>query len=193
MFFLCAIIFAGCQTIRELAALRSVDFALDRVSDARLAGVDIQRIQSYDDLRAADVLRIGSAVASGNLPLDFQLHVGAENPQENGVQARMVRMAWTLLIEDRETVSGVVDESFVLPPGEKRDIPIRIQLDLVDFFNDSARDLVNLALAIAGEGQPQNIKLTATPTIDTPIGAIEYPQPVTIVSRDLGGNAQTSP
>lgn len=176
----------GCQTLREIAALRSVNFALDSVTNARLAGVDIQRFRSYEDLTATDIMRIGAAVADRQLPLRFQLHVAARNPQENQVQARMVRMAWTLLIEERETISGVIDENFVLPPGEVRDIPIGIELDLVDFFDRSARDLVDLALAVAGQGEPRNIKLRATPTIDTPIGEIDYPEPITIVSRDLG-------
>lgn len=181
----------GCQTLREIAALRNVDFALDSVTDARLAGVDIQRFRSYEDLTATDIMRIGAAVADRELPLRFELHLAARNPEENQVQARMVRMAWTLLIEDRETISGVVDENFVLPPGETRSIPIGIDLDLVDFFDRSARDLVDLALAVAGQGEPRNIKLRATPTIDTPIGEIDYPEPITIVSRDLGVNTAT--
>ena len=181
----------GCQTLREIAALRSVNFALDNVTNARLAGVDIQRFRSYEDLTATDIMRIGAAVADRRLPLRFQLHLAARNPEENQVQARMVRMAWTLLIEDRETISGIVDENIVLPPGEVRDIPVAIEVDLVDFFDRSARDLVDLALAVAGEGEPRNIKLRATPTIDTPIGQIEYPEPITIVSRDLGSETAT--
>ena len=177
----------GCQTLREIAALRSVAFALDRVSNATLAGVDIQRLRSYEDLSATDVIRIGASVADRRLPLRFQLHVAARNPAENSVQARLVRMDWTLLIEDRETISGVLDQTFVLPPGETRDIPIGIELDLIEFFDRSTRDLVELALAVAGQGEPQNVKVRAVPTIDTPIGAIDYPNPITIVNRDIGG------
>ena len=32
------------------------------------------------------------------------------------------------------------------------------------------------------------IALRATPTIDTALGPIRYPQPITIVSRQVGGN-----
>ncbi len=177
----------GCQSLRELAALRMVEFALDRVDETELAGVDVQRIRSYQDLRARDVVRIGAAVAAGELPLSFDLFVAARNPEDNAVQARMVRMAWTLLLEDRETVSGVIDEAFVLPPGEVRHIPVGIELDLVDFFDRNAQDMVELALSVVGQGgEPKNVKLEAVPTIDTPLGAIDYPEPITIVSRDLG-------
>ena len=191
-----AIVFAvgqGCQTLRELAALRFVDFAIDGVSNARLAGVDVERIRSYQDLTATDVARLGSALARQELPFAFNLHVAAKNPAENNVQARLVRMDWTLLLEDRETVSGILDQNFVIPPGEVTDIPVRVELDLVEFFDKNLQDLVELALSVSGRGgEPKNVKLRAVPTVDTPVGPIEYPQPITIVSRDLGGSGMTS-
>jgi hypothetical protein len=62
-----------------------------------------------------------------------------------------------------------------------------IELDLVDFFDRNLRDLVELALSISGQGgEPKNVSLQATPTIDTPIGEMEYPRPITILSRDVG-------
>jgi hypothetical protein len=183
----------GCQTLRELAALRFVDFSIDGVTDARLAGVQIQRLRSYQDLTATDVARIARAVASRELPLQFRLHVGAKNPEENGVQARLVRMDWTLLVEDRETINGVLEENFVIPPGAVTDIPLYIELDLVNFFDRNIEDLVDLALSIAGAGgEAKNVKLRATPTVDTPVGPIEYPQPITIVSKDVGRGGVSS-
>ena len=178
----------GCQTLREVANLRNVHFALDRVAEASLAGVDLQRVRSYDDLSAGDVLRLTQAVSRGELPLAFTLHLYAENPPENDVQARLVEMDWTLLIDDQETVSGVFDGNIVLPPGEPRDVPIPIRLDLVDFFDRGAQDLIELALAVAGQSDvPKRVQLRATPTIDTAIGPLRYPQPITVVSRDVGG------
>ena len=177
----------GCQTLREIAALRDVDFALDRVSDAHLAGVRIEQIRNYEDLGPADVLRLTAAVANNNLPLEFELHLMAENPPENQVDARLVQMDWTLLLDDKETISGVFDDTVVLRPGQPADISIPIRLDLVDFFNDGARDLIELALAVGGQGgEPRRVTLQATPTIDTAIGPIRYPNPITIVSREVG-------
>jgi hypothetical protein len=178
---------AGCQTLQQIANLRNVQFALDRVADANLAGVDIDRIRSYEDIRAQDVLRIGAAVAREELPLNFALHLNAENPPENDVEARMVRMDWTLLLDDTETISGIFDQNILMPPGQPTDISIPMSLDLVNFFNKGARDLIELALAVSGQGgSPKRIKLVATPTIDTVIGPIRYPNPITIVSRTVG-------
>lgn len=177
----------GCQTLREIAALRDVAFAIDRVADARLAGVPLDDLRRYEDLSPADILRLTSAVANQRLPLDFELHLTAENPADNSVDARLVGLDWTLLLDDRETISGVFDETVVLPPGRPTDIGIPIRLDLVDFFDSGARDLIELALAVAGQGgSPKRVTLQAIPTVETPVGPIRYPNPVTIVARDVG-------
>jgi hypothetical protein len=179
---------SSCQALQQVAALRHVDFDLDRVSDMQLAGVDVGRIRSYNDLSLVEVGRLTAAFAQGKLPVSFNLHVNATNPPENRVSARMVGLAWTLLIEDRETISGTVNQLIDLPPGQPQDIPVSIGLDLVQFFDRNLRDLVELALAVSGQGgAPKNIQLRATPTIETPLGPIRYPQPITIVSREIGG------
>jgi hypothetical protein len=179
---------AGCATLQQIAALRNVDFSLDRVSDLRLAGIDLGRIHSFDDLGIVDAGRLALAVSQKRLPMDFQLHLLADNPPGNTVDARLVRMDWTLLLQDRETVSGVFDREVVIPPGQPTDVPITISLNLVDFFEGNAQDLLELALSLAGQGgAPKNVALRATPVIDTPLGLMRYPQPITILSREVGG------
>jgi len=180
----------GCQTLREFTALSQVDFALDRVSGMRLAGVDLGRIDSYSDLSYSDLGRITSSLMSGRMPMEFNLHVSAENPSDNSVQARLLEMDWTLLLQERETVAGRLDREVVLPPGQPKDIPLAISLDLVDFVEGSVVDLVELALAVAGDerGSPKEIALRAQPTVQTAIGPIRYPGEITIVSQTLGGD-----
>ncbi len=179
---------SGCQTLREITALSDVDFALDRVSDLTLAGVDLGSVRSYDDLSVVDVGRITAALIAGDMPLRFDLHVAATNPADNSVSARLVQMDWTLLLQDRETVSGNLAREFVLPPGEPQDVVIGVSLDLVDFVEGSAVDLVELALAIAGDarGQPKEIALRARPTVQTSLGPIRYPSDIRIVSETVG-------
>jgi len=185
---LLALTVSGCATLQQFAALRSVDFSLDRVSSPRLAGIDLQQVRSYEDLGYADAARLALALVQESLPMDFRLHLMAENPADNSTEARLMRMAWTLLLQDRETVSGVFEEEVLLPPGQPRDIPILISLDLVDFFEGSAQDLLELALSIAGQGgAPKEVALRASPIVDTPLGPIRYPTPITIVSRQVGG------
>jgi hypothetical protein len=178
---------AACTTLRQFAALRQVDFGIAGVEDARLAGVDVEDIRDYDDLSATQIARLGLALASNRMPFDFQLELSALNPADNDVAARLVRMDWSLWLENRETVSGTLDRTFVLEPGQPQEIPITISLDLLEFFDRNAEDLVDLVLAATGQGgAPTRLSLRARPTIDTPLGPIRYPEPITIVSRDVG-------
>lgn len=181
------LLLAGCATLRQVAALRSVDFHLDRIAEVTLAGVDLSSVRTPEDLSFADAARVTRAVTEGTLPLGFRLHVTAENPADNTVTARLIGMSWTLFLEGNETVSGTLEREYRLPPGEPRDIPLDVELDLLEFFDRSGPDLIDLALNLAGAGgSPKQVTLRAVPTVETAIGPISYPQPITIVSRRVG-------
>jgi hypothetical protein len=186
-----AILISGCQTLREVSNLRKVDFQLDRVSDARLAGVSLDDVRSYNDIGATDMLRLSAAIADGEMPLQFTVHVGARNPAENNQNARLTQMDWRLFLNDRETIAGRFDREVVIPPGEPTDIPLNMELDLVEFFDGNLREIVNLALAIGGEGEPTNVKLRARPTVQTSIGPIRYPNEILIVNEDVNQSTVT--
>lgn len=178
----------GCAALQQLAALRHVDFSLAGAHDGRLAGVSLARIAGYRDLSAAEVGQLAVAVANRELPLEFRLDVRAQNPAENRTAATLVRLAWTLLLDDRETIHGVVDTAWTIPAGQAVVLPLRMRLNLVEFFEGSAESLVNLAAGLAGvRADPARVTLRAVPTIETPLGPMSYPQPITIVSRTVGG------
>ncbi len=135
----------ACATLPQIAALRQVSFFLAGVQDARLAGVPLNRIASYRDLTATEVGRLGLAIARNDLPFEFRVDVQAENPAENRTTATMVRLTWALLLDDKETINSVLDTSHVLPPGRPVIIPVRMRLNLREFFSGPAESLVNLA------------------------------------------------
>jgi hypothetical protein len=179
---------AGCASLQQLIALRQVDFSLGGVGNGRLAGVDLSRISSYRNLTAVDLGRITLALAQNDLPFEFQVDVRAENPVDNKVTARLIRLAWSLYLNDKETISGTLDTTFSLPPGAPVTIPMQMRLNLLQFFNGPAQSLVDLAASIAGLSKDSTkVSLRAVPTVDTPLGPISYPTPITIASRTVGG------
>ena len=179
---------AGCATLQQIAALRQVAFSLAGTRNARVAGVDVSRIRSYRDLSAVDLGRIGLAVARKDLPFEFLLDVRGENPADNTVTATMVRLAWSLFLNDKETISGTLDTTLAFPPGQPAVFPMRMRVNLLQFFDGPAESLVDLAASVAGlSSDPTRISLRGVPTIDTPLGRISYPTPITIVSRTVGG------
>ena len=183
-----AAMLAGCATLSQLAALRRVDFSLAGVDDGRLAGMDLRRIARYEDLNALDVTRLALAIGRRDVPLECRVLVRADNPADNRTAATLVKLDWTLLLDDKETVSGVLDTAVTMPPGESATIPIPVRVNLRQFFDGPAQSLVNLAASVAGvSSRPTRIAVRAVPTIRTPLGPITYPSPITIVSRTVGG------
>ncbi len=179
--------FGGCATFQQIAALRDVDFALQRVVQLRLAGVPLDGVRSYADLSVTDLAQLSLALSRQELPLSFNLVVRGENPPDNRTDARLVRFDWTLLLEDRETISGVFTDEVVFRPGEATTFPLRIELDLLEFFDGSARELSELVLNLSGQGgAPTHVALRANPTIQTALGPIRYPGDITIVSTTVG-------
>ena len=178
---------AACATMQQVMALRDVDFSLDRVAEVRLAGIDVEGVRSFSDLRLADMARLTAAVADRDLPLSLDVHVTAVNPAENTVDARLVRMDWTFFLDGRETLSGAFEDEIVLPPGEPRGVTVPVSLNLVEFIDGSAQDLVNLALALSGAGSESvEVALRASPVVQTVLGPIRYPRPITL-STMVGG------
>lgn len=180
------LLLSGCATLQQLASLQNVDFALDGVSRVELAGIDVTTVRQYSDLSILEVATIANAVRQNSLPLAVDVQVAATNPPTNG-QARIIQMDWTLFLEQRETVSGRLNDEIVIPRDDTTVFPITAELDLTEFFTGSARDLVEVALSIAGlGGEPKEISLEALPVIQTAIGPIRYDRPIRIVGATVG-------
>ena len=184
-----AVLAAACATARQYLALRQVNFAIDTVNAIRLAGVSLANVRRASDLNAIDYGRIAAAALRREMPLEFDLRLAGENPAENNTTARLTRFAWTLLLNSRETVSGSLDTAYTFAPGVKTMVRLPVRLDLARFFQGSAQDAIDLALGLAGYGTKQtDVELRAQPTIDTPLGPIQYPQPIS-VRKTVGATA----
>ena len=171
----------GCTALQQIATLRTVAFAFAGVSDVRVAGIRVGAGSSFGALSIAEAARLGAALATKQVPLELVAHVSATNPAANSVAARMVGLGWTLFIEDRQALSGELASAVTLTPGQSVDVPLTVRLDLLELGSGGARDLFDMALAVAGQGAVQkDMRLELVPTIETSLGPIRYPLPVTV-------------
>lgn len=188
---LASLLLGGCATLQQFGALRNVDFSLDGVSGVRLAGIDFSRVRSFSDLSLREAAAFATAVRDRDLPLDLTLDVVATNPEDNYADAQLLALRWTLFLEDRETVSGLVDREILMPRGQPTDVPVAVSLNLVDFYEGSAQDLFELAASLAGVGgSPKEVMLEALPTVQTSLGPIRYPEPLRLRAT-VGGSSGT--
>jgi len=183
----CLLPLSGCATMQQIRALEGVDFSIDGVGEVSLAGINVSDFQAFTDLSFADGARFANAVRLGEVPLSMVVNVRAENPADNYADARLIRMDWSLLLQDRETISGRIVTETMLPRGQPTVVPIVVQMNLVEFFEGSARDLFELALSFTGMGgEPKDVKVRALPVVETAFGPITYDEPIVIVSGEVG-------
>ena len=172
---------AGCTALRETAALKDVKFSFDRVSNVRVAGVTVDGKDSYTDVGVTDVAKLTAAVLGQNVPTSLIVHVKAENPSSNSVTARMVQLGWTFFIEDRKILDGKLDSTYAFAPGTPVDVRVPITFDAYDMYEHNAENLFELGLALADVGEyEKEVRLDLVPTVNTDLGPITYPQPITV-------------
>lgn len=191
------LLFQGCASLsdvfRTLTSLKQLQFRLQGINDFSLSGIGISNKSQLRDFTIADGVKLLAAFRSQRLPVRFLLNVEARNPNDgtNGTTrtlSTLTRFDWRLLIDDRPTISGGIDKALEIPgSGQSTIIPLRLELDLYEFFGQGGYDdLLNLALALGGKnGDISRVALDAQPSVSTPLGDITYPERITIVSREF--------
>ena len=157
-----------------------------------VSGVDISKVSNLNSINPLDLVKLTSAVASGKLPASFTLNLLARNPEGEGGSKNssdvIKSVAWRLLIDNTETISGNVAGPLTIPGvGQTSTIPVGINIDLMQFFkNEGLSNLVSLALGIGGKsGSPARLSLKIQPTIDTFLGSITYPGEITVIDKEF--------
>ena len=180
--------FAGCGVVKELTNLSRLQFRLEGVQSVTLGGLSVNNKTSLRDFSSLDILRLSTGMIRGDLPLEFLLNVEVKNPNaENNVKSNFTLSSfpWRLLLNGKETVQGNIS-SPVKIPGHKylSQIPVRIKFNLVNFITDGGyKEFINLALNLVRKSNtPTQLELFAKPVVDTPIGKINYPKELKIVS-----------
>ena len=183
---------SSCAALNALAGVARIQFKLNDVQSVRLAGIDIANKHSVSDFSIMDGVNLLGAFSSGRFPLTFTLNVAAKNPNQPSSASSMLsslqvsQFPWRLLIDNHETISGDIGAPIGVPAGGTTVMmPLQVSVDLKQFFaNQGYNDMINLALAIAGQGTSR-LQLKAQPTMTSPIGSLKYPSELTIVNTQF--------
>jgi hypothetical protein len=188
---------ASCSVLEDMAAavtnLQRLKFKLGDVRGFQVAGIALAGKSRIADFSVTDGLKLLDAFRSKTLRADFVLDVLAVNPNDGTggspkTVATLAGLESRLLIDGTPTVSGDIESPLEIPgTGEESVIPIRLSLDLLEFFgNRKYEDLLNLVLALGGANRdPARITLDAQPRVQTGYGPIAYPGRITIVDREF--------
>lgn len=172
-------VFSSCAILdqtKEIKAFTRCSFRLVDVSDAVLAGVDIQDVNSFSDLSFSEAGKISMKALSGELPLEFTVNIEVENP--NPEKASINALYWILYIDDMEVTKGKLTEKLNIPPdGGRAMMPVPVQIDLWEVFTgESSEAVMNFAMNLTGSGgYTSRVKLKIKPSIFIAMKKINYP------------------
>ena len=183
----------SCSVYETMVNLSRLKFKLGNVNNLTLNGINISNKKSISDFNAVELLKLTSVITSGELPVSFTLNVEAKNPNDGSggypkTDATLKAFPWKLEIDNVETISGNIGSPVSVPgTGDVTNIPLTMNLDLIEFFGNKGLDnLVNLALALGGQqGSSSKLTLYATPTVSSPLGDIKYPGELKIVDQSF--------
>ncbi len=121
------------------------------------------------------------------------MNVEAKNPNDGTggypqTNATLKEFPWRLEVDNVETIAGSIGAPVTVPgTGEIQNIPLTMNIDLIQFFGNKGLDnLVNLALTLGGQqGSSSKLALFATPTVSSPLGDIKYPGELKIVDQSF--------
>jgi hypothetical protein len=195
--FLTPILLSGCAELQQLqntlANVQRLQFKLDGVTPGNLAGVNLSKVDELRSITLQDGIKLAAAFANKSMPLTLTLKVAAKNPNDGTGgspqrSATLSSFAWTLKIDQRETISGDIAAPIEIPgAGEATIIPLQMSLDLYKFFGEQGyKEMVNLALAVAGkQGSAARLTLAAVPSVSVGGINLKYPGEVNIVDKEF--------
>ena len=184
---------SSCSMYETMVNLSRLKFKLGDVVNFTVGGINITNKRSISDFSSVEVLKLTSALTSGKLPASFILNVEAKNPNDGSggypkTDATLKAFPWRLEIDEVETISGNIGAPVSVPgTGEITNIPLTMNIDLIEFFGNKGYDnLLNLALALGGQqGSSSKLSLYASPTVSSPLGDIKYPGELKIVEQSF--------
>lgn len=177
---------AGCKQIRQMKNFAKCQFRMTTLQNARLAGVNVQNIKRFSDVKLLDVGILTAAYMSKNLPLDFTLNLEAKNP--NDQPAAMNRMQWIAFVDDVQISQGNLERRIAVPAnGGTAKIPVQIHANLKEVLNNKTKDsMLNFGMNLAGKGNsPSRVGIKIKPSIMIGQKAVNYPGYIT-VKKEFG-------
>ena len=182
--FITCLLLMHCTSVREMSALRACAFRLEGADHFLLAGTSLDGVHSLQDLGFINTARIMEEASRGKMPVQFDVHVLASNP--NASVAAVNTLAYKVILDDAEILDGQVDQRIELPAKSTLDIPIKVTADLFKVMQGkSAQAMINLILNLWGEGKTaSHLKVKVKPTILVGKKPIKYPGYITL-SKDF--------
>jgi hypothetical protein len=175
---------ASCATLSKMATFAKCDFKLKSIEGISIAGVDIQKITSFNNLSILDAAKVAAAYATKSIPLDLTANIFVKNP--NSSPASMTKMDWILNIDNIQIVNGILNKRVdVAANNGTATFPISIKADLMKVLSGKSADTIKsfaFGLADANNKATSRIALKVKPYVTVAGVSLSYPDYFTVAS-----------
>ena len=168
----------SCGTKSDVDAFKEAKYSLSGINEVKLNGVNVLNKKRPEDFSFSEAALLISAFSDNNLSAYSSLGLNVELDEANQDRSMTVtRLKWQLLLDGKQTLSGIVDEPVELRHGLNT-INVRTPIQIVEEngkpgLNNLLR-LVTMLSENNGSTKP-DVVLQIKPTIQTSVGAIEVP------------------
>jgi hypothetical protein len=182
-----ALSYQSCDILNQLVTFTKCDFKMNTLTNANLAGIDVQSKKSFSDLNLMDAANVSKSLLGGTLPLSFNLNIEAHNP--NTTAASMQKLEWKAFIDGNLIATGIMDQKVSIPPAGSQVIPLMVQVDLKKTLTKETKNaLLNFGFNLVDAGNyPTRVTLDIKPTVYVGTFALEYPGYFTL-KKEFGAN-----
>jgi LEA14-like dessication related protein len=151
------------------------NFEFQKVEDVFLAGIPLVEGMKRNDLNAGQVMQLAGALFSSNLPLDFNIWVKINNPNEKN--ASLNRMDYEVYLDGNKLITGNLDEPIYIPAKGTCLLKIPIEAELFQVLAGKSSDaVVNLGFRLTGkESREAEVEIRIKPYIKVGMHDLAYP------------------
>ena len=168
----------SCSTKNDVEAFTEAKYRLAGINEVKLNGVNLLDKKRPEDFSWGEAALLFSAFSDNNLLAYSSLGLNVELGEGSEDRSMTVtKLKWQLLLDGKQTLSGIVDEPVELRHGLNTinvSSPIKITEENGQPGYNNLLRLVTLLSKTDGSSRP-DIVLQIKPTIQTSVGPVEVP------------------
>ncbi|MBX0332499.1 hypothetical protein K3G39_04535 [Pontibacter sp. HSC-14F20] len=168
----------SCGTKSDVDAFKEARYSLSGINEVKLNGVNVLNKKRPEDFSFSEAALLLSAFSDNDLSAYSSLGLNVELDEANQDRSMTVtKLKWQLLLDGKQTLSGIVDEPVELRHGLNT-INVRTPIQIVEENGrPSLNNLLRLVTMLSennGNSRP-DVVLQIKPTIQTSVGPVEVP------------------
>ena len=159
--------------LKENQAYEQIQFRLNFMDEARLAGQDILFVRQATDLTTPQQAKLQTALQAGNLPLHLRMRIFARNPSPINVQLK--QLAYQLLLDGHELTSGITGANTDLEGSVIVTLPVAVDLNVAKTLTNGGTPAAFATNLADFTGKDRRLTLRIQPTFVSATGRVVQP------------------